>query len=139
MDALDVFLADAQKKGLDVIVLAQIPMIKSNPVRLQRFDALNLPTKTSLDQGWRSSNQVIRKVTENYSNTTFIDFSDASFFDKAPFYKNELIYQDTHHLNEVGSKKYGNFVSNYLLNLSKDNQIEEKSKFHNFLFVTDSS
>ncbi|HGS4445499.1 TPA: acyltransferase family protein [Vibrio cholerae] len=127
MDALDVFLAETQKSDVDVIILAQIPMIKSNPVRLHRFDSLNLPTRTSLDEGWINSNQKVRGAVEGYPNTIFVDFSDSPFFDKVPFYKNELIYQDASHLNEVGSVNYANFVSSKLLSLLHRQSVINKS------------
>ena len=132
MNAFDAFVVGAQKRGQDVFVLAQIPMIKSNPVRLQRFNDLNLPAKVSLGNDWRDSNELILKITEKYSNASFIDFSGEPFFERVPFYKKILIYQDSHHLNEVGSKKYGQFVGNHLLDLMDARFTEENTNFQSF-------
>jgi hypothetical protein len=117
MDSLDLFLGSTIYKDIDVIVIAQIPMFKSNPLRLQRFNYLNLPTKPSLDENWRDSNQLVQQITENYPNVTFVDFSNIALFDKAPFYDKELIYRDTHHLNEVGAIKYGQSIRSEIIRL----------------------
>jgi len=121
LDVFDNFLDDAQTKNLSIFVIAQIPMLTSNPVRLHRFNELNLPTRTSLNISWKGSNEIIRKITKKYSRVTFIDFSDSAFFQHVPFHKNKLIYQDTHHLNEFGSKKYGQFIGRKFINLINAN------------------
>lgn len=117
LDAFEQFLARAELGGIDIIILAQIPMIKSNPLRLQRFHALNLPTQATLNDSWRGSNQRIKQVAESYSNTTFLDYSNTSFFERTPFYEKELIYHDTHHLNEVGAINYGHFIRDEMIEL----------------------
>lgn len=122
MNALALFLAEAQMKDINVIILAQIPMIELNPIRIHRFESLGLPNAASLAKGWQNSNKLIKNLSERYPNTNFIDFSETEFFERAPFYENELIYSDTHHLNEIGSRAYGAFSRNVLLNLLTDNR-----------------
>ncbi|HGH6056884.1 TPA: SGNH hydrolase domain-containing protein, partial [Vibrio mimicus] len=66
LDALNLFLADTQKKGTNVIVLSQIPMLRSNPVRLQRFNSLNLPTQVYLDESSIKANNIVLQIAEKY-------------------------------------------------------------------------
>ncbi|NRF63612.1 acyltransferase family protein [Vibrio coralliilyticus] len=124
IEALNLFLADTREKGTNVIILSQTPMLKSNPVRLQRFIALSLPTQVHLDESSMNANDIILKISEQYENVTFVDFSETSFFKTVPFYDNGLIYLDNSHLNEVGSKQYGQFVGNRLMSFIKTDLAE---------------
>ncbi|WP_196588003.1 acyltransferase family protein [Aliivibrio fischeri] len=114
MDALDSFLVDLDEKGMNVFVLSQIPMLKSNPIRLQRFNDLQLQTNTVLDKAWEESNNTIKEIVKNHKNAIFFDVSSFSIFRTVPFFNSTLIYMDNSHLNEVGSELYGEYLGKQL-------------------------
>lgn len=57
--------------------------------------------------GWEQSNARIRDLADRHANTSYLDLAGSELFSSAPFYNETLIYFDSHHLNEVGSMRYG--------------------------------
>lgn len=107
LKALESFFSLAEEQSINVIVLSQIPMLDSNPMRIQRFSDLNLDVHVVKSEKWKGSNNKIKDMTELYTNSYFYDVSDGGLFNKAPFYNDTLIYMDESHLNEFGSRFYG--------------------------------
>lgn len=110
MAAFDEFLSSANAQGKNVLVMAQIPMFASNLLRVQRFGSLGLPVTVESNNEWQQANAKIAKITDKYPSVSFVDFSSSAFFSSAPFRNDILLYQDNHHLNEVGARHYGKFV-----------------------------
>ncbi|MDM3888184.1 acyltransferase family protein [Pseudomonas sp. BCRC 81390] len=113
--ALRAFLSDAATAHKQVVVLGQVPMFRSDVQRVRRFRELGLPASLSLNGEWRLANQQVAAVTAGVIGVHYVDFSGSSFFADAPYENGELIYQDNHHLNEIGSRRYGHFAGKQLL------------------------
>ncbi len=111
MKAFRSFLADADAHGKNVIVLAQIPMLSSNVLRLRRFEKLEIGHQVALDPEWLQANSAVKKIVSEYDSARFIDFSGHELFANAPFFGGRLIYHDNHHLNEIGADEYGKIAA----------------------------
>jgi peptidoglycan/LPS O-acetylase OafA/YrhL len=112
LQALDRFLDDAAKRNQSVVVLAQVPMLESNVVRRFRFEQLGLPqSRVERHPEWRAANQRIRDLVARHPLATFFDATEDPLFRDAPFEDGVLLYHDSHHLNEVGSRRYAEVAS----------------------------
>lgn len=107
MEQLDSFLSAAASRSQQVLVLAQVPMLSSNPQRIYRVNSIGLGLAASMNNEWVAANLKVKDLVSRHKNATFLDLSGSSFFAEAPLQDHTLIYQDTHHLNEVGSQRYG--------------------------------
>ncbi|MDD2101077.1 acyltransferase family protein [Pseudomonas putida] len=107
MQKLDDFLEEASSRNQEVLVLAQVPMLSTNPQRIYRANSLGFHFTASLNDQWTSANAEVKKLVSKHKNAHFLDLSSNDFFANVPIENNTLIYQDTHHLNEVGSTRYG--------------------------------
>ena len=105
------FLADADVHGKSVIVLAQIPMLTSNVLRLRRFEKLGISNQVSLHPEWFQANSAVRNIVSEYGSARFVDFSGYELFAHAPFLGERLIYHDNHHLNEIGADEYAKIAA----------------------------
>ncbi|MBU0665008.1 MAG: acyltransferase [Proteobacteria bacterium] len=117
MSALTEFLEVRASKNQKILLLAQIPRFKKNPLRAQRFDSLNIPTSLPRDESYLTANLEIKQLADKYQYVQYIDLTRLPIFDAAPLYEGVLIYHDEHHLNEIGSKIYGKHASSYLRDL----------------------
>jgi hypothetical protein len=86
--------------------------MKSNPQRVAHVSHLGLRVPTQMDTDWYEANLMMRKMIAQYPNVKFLDLSKDDFFDDLPFNRGDLIYHDEHHLNEIGSKRYGEVLIN---------------------------
>ncbi|MEG0858382.1 MAG: acyltransferase family protein [Pseudomonas sp.] len=111
MNSLDAFLSDAAKRNQQVLVLAQVPMLSSSPQRIYRANSIGFHLSASLDLESVEANLRVKHLVLKHENSNFLDLSGNSFFADAPFQNHTLIYQDTHHLNEVGSQRYGEIAA----------------------------
>ena len=112
LQALDRFIDEAAKRNQRVIVLAQLPMLESNVLRQFRFEHLGLPhSRVETHPEWRAANQRIRELVARHPLATFLDTAEDPLFANAPFENGVLLYYDSHHLNEVGSRRYGEVAS----------------------------
>lgn len=118
--ALDDFLRATAERHQPVILLAQIPMLENNVQRMIRFEALGGTRVARLEKTWANANAQIEAMVLKYPNARFLDFSSISLFKKPPFWNDRIIYQDNHHLNEIGSKAYGQLASSQLGSVLKD-------------------
>ncbi|HFN4048006.1 TPA: acyltransferase family protein [Pseudomonas aeruginosa] len=119
--AMRAFLVDTSYAGKQVVLLGQIPMFESNVQRVRRFRELGLSAPL-VSSSWQGANQLLRALAEGIPNVRFMDFSTSAFFADAPYQDGELIYQDSHHLNEVGARRYGYFASRQLQRLFEQPQ-----------------
>ena len=114
--AFRAFLVDADAHGKSVIVLAQIPMLSSNVLRLRRFEKLGIRHQISLHPEWLQANSAVRKIVSEYGSARFVDLSGYELFANAPFLGGRLIYHDSHHLNEIGADEYGKIAARSFAN-----------------------
>ncbi|UCR84376.1 acyltransferase family protein [Pseudomonas chlororaphis] len=107
MEQLDKFLSKAADRNQQVLVLAQVPMLSSNPQRVYRANSIGFNLPASMNSEWAAANSKVKDLVSRHKNATFLDLSSTPFFAEVPIQNHTLIYQDTHHLNEVGSQRYG--------------------------------
>lgn len=114
LEALDAFISAAETRKQRVMVLAQVPMLASNVQRKLRFEELGLPlSAAAMNAEWESANSTIQRLVERHPNATFLELSHDFLFSTPPFNSGVLIYHDNHHLNEIGSRRYGEVASPY--------------------------
>jgi hypothetical protein len=104
--SLEAFLLRQTQAGKRVLILAQIPMFNSNVHRLARFESIGIPAYQSMNADWMEANKRIADVARRVLNVTFLDLSSDSFFATIPFENGTLIYMDSDHLNEAGTRRY---------------------------------
>jgi hypothetical protein len=109
--AFRAFLAGADARGQNVIVLAQIPMLSSNALRLRRFEKLGIGHQVFLRPEWLQANSAVRQIVSEYGSARFVDFSGYELFAHAPFFGGRLMYYDNHHLNEIGADEYAKIAA----------------------------
>lgn len=114
MAQLDQFLSAAAGRHQQVLVLAQVPMLTSNPQRIYRVNSIGLDLTAALNTEWSAANSKVKDLVDRHKNAAFLDLSTDPFFAHVPVQDNTLIYQDTHHLNEVGSQRYGTVAVPYV-------------------------
>ena len=117
MSAFTQFLEERVRNNQRVVVLSQVPRFETNPLRAQRFDFLRLPVSLPRDDLYLTANLKIKAVADTYQHVEYMDLTKLPLFDAAPMYKGQLIYHDEHHLNEIGSKIYGQQAALYLRDL----------------------
>ncbi|AGA72297.1 MULTISPECIES: acyltransferase family protein [Pseudomonas] len=120
--ALQAFLDDATTAHKQVVILGQVPMFRSDVQRVRRFRELGLPATLAFNDEWRVANQQVEMLAAGRAGVHFVDFSNSGFFADAPYEHGELIYQDTHHLNEIGARRYGHFAGGQLQRLFDQTQ-----------------
>lgn len=126
--ALKAFLDNLEQSGKQVIVMAQVPMFSSNVQRVRRFQDIGLPASLTLGDDWRITNRQVEAVAARYRSVHYVDFSGSTFFAHAPYEQGDLIYLDNQHLNEVGSRRYGQFAGAKLQSLFESTQSEVSLK-----------
>ena len=109
--ALNEFLSKTQSAGKRVTLLWQIPMLSSDVQRLRRFEALSLGRGIRIHEEWAGANKIVSEIGGQYANVRFIEFSGKGMFTTPPFYREELMYHDSHHLNEVGAVIYADMAA----------------------------
>lgn len=122
IEAFQAFLKGAAAAHKQVVVMGQVPTFRSDVQRVLRFRALGLPAALSLSGEWKLANEQVATLVAHISGVHYVDFSSSSFFLDAPYEHGELIYQDSHHLNELGSRRYGHFAGRQLQQLFEPTQ-----------------
>lgn len=115
--ALRVFLDNAEAAGKEIIVLAQVPMFQSDVQRVRRFRYIGLPASYVLGEDWKSANHQVEVIASGYKHVHYVDFASSKFFADVPYQQGDLIYLDSHHLNEIGARRYGHFAGAQLQNI----------------------
>lgn len=108
-------LEKAEARNQRVVVIAQPPSFKSDPVRAHRLSRLGLSSPV-VEQAtsWEEANRTMAAFLEKYPAARFVDFSHSDFFRDAPFHDGVLIYSDTAHFNGSGSYRFGDYVKDKL-------------------------
>ena len=97
----------SRESGAIHILLAQVPMLQTDAQRAYRFKELGFKSSVQMNKDWEAANQKIELLVAKHSNAIFLNFSKLPLFRSPPFSDGTLIYRDNHHLNEVGSRRYG--------------------------------
>jgi hypothetical protein len=63
-----------------------------------------------LDEDWKIANHKIANEVKRYSNVRWFDPGESALFVTPPFDGDVFFYHDYHHLNELGSIKYGDLL-----------------------------
>lgn len=111
LEALQGFLEKTAHRQQTVIVLAQVPMLRGNPVRSVRFHQLGLPSRIASSAEADEANTVIRQLAARFPHVRFLDYGGSDLFAAKPFHEGQLIYMDHHHLNEAGAAAYGSLLA----------------------------
>ncbi|WP_421844361.1 acyltransferase family protein [Marinobacter algicola] len=99
----------------EVYVLSQVPELVLDVTRVRRFKSLGLSSENRKNPIYESGNREIENLVSSHENATFLDLSDDIIFQDAPFFKNDLLYRDKHHLNEVGAIIYAKRVGDKII------------------------
>ena len=86
-------------------------MLSSDVQRLRRFEAFGLRSGIRIHEEWAGANKIVSEIGGQYANVRFIEFSGKGMFTTPPFYREELMYHDSHHLNEVGAVIYADMAA----------------------------
>lgn len=108
-------LSASQAAGIPVKVLWQVPMLTSNVQRHRRFEHLGFKSEIKLDSQWMAANKHIAEIVADYHNAQFLQLDQSELFSEAPYFGEELLYSDSHHLNEVGAKVYADHVAAWFM------------------------
>lgn len=127
MTCLDAFLSASAGRKQKVLVLAQVPMLENNPQRAYRLSHLGIVIGGAKNPASHTANTKIKELVSRHSNAVFFDFSKEAFFAEAPIYNGVLMYQDTHHLNESGSIRYGEIAAPFLKEFIGEVYIKQES------------
>lgn len=90
----------------DIYIIGQEPLLENHPLRNLRFSYLGLPSFMKKDSKYISANHYLVEELSAFHRAHYIDLSKLPLFSDVPFHKNEMIYLDSHHLNEYGVKLY---------------------------------
>lgn len=124
--AFRAFLQTCSEKGQHVVLFSDIPRFKKDPVRAHRFETLHIPSSLPLDQRFFKANETLQQIADQYEHVQYVDLTNIDVFKDAPFYNNTLIYHDEHHLNEIGSRVYGEYAARVLGGaINRDLRIKE--------------
>ncbi|MDO6564000.1 acyltransferase family protein [Amphritea sp. 1_MG-2023] len=104
--ALDIFLEEINKGGT-IYILSQESLLNYHPQRSRKFEYLGVDASIGLDKRRLSTNDLLRdlSVSEN-KKIKFIELDEINLFKRTPYWNGELIFYDTHHINEVGAKEH---------------------------------
>ncbi|MFM5287229.1 acyltransferase family protein [Aeromonas veronii] len=102
--SLETFISNNQQKKF--LLLSQIPKLKNEPERVKRFQNIGLANRSELDQEYIIGNKRQEKLAGDFSNVIFIKLHELPMFNSVPMYEGNVIYMDSHHLNEFGVKLY---------------------------------
>lgn len=117
LQALADFVKTLASQGKRVIVLGQVPMFEVNVQRMQRFSVLGMHMAPEFNAAWKAGNSKVAERLSGIDNVYFLDLSPLPFFQHAPYEDGMLIYQDNHHLNERGARRYGEAAAPVLAKL----------------------
>ncbi len=112
--ALHAFLTGHNNKNF--LLLADIPHFENyNAARFHRLLMLGLGSSIPMLSGdVRIFNRELDKIARKYINVEYLNLTGNVMFDEIPIYKGRLLYHDSHHFNEVGSKLYANQIKGIL-------------------------
>lgn len=88
------------------LLLSQIPKLKKEPERVRRFNYIGLGNRQELDKEYITGNRQQAHLASELNNASFIKLDTLNIFNTVPVYNEDIIYLDSHHLNELGSHIY---------------------------------
>ncbi|MBE0440431.1 MAG: acyltransferase [Gammaproteobacteria bacterium] len=100
-----------RKPEQTLLVVSQVPKFKFNLQRVARFKNMGFPAQVEINNEYIEANMRLEKLIPNNKNIKLLRFNDFELFNYAPFMqgvtgKQEMIYFDDHHLNQVGANYY---------------------------------
>lgn len=104
--ALQEFLNGLNQNKVPTMVLGQVPELDRNPQRLFRFSYLGWSQSANTIALWDYYNKEVELIADAYENVSFFNPSEMPLFHDAPFFDGQMVYYDSHHLNEVGANLY---------------------------------
>ena len=107
MDEFDRFLLMTDSRKKSVLILAQVPMLTRDVLRVHRLKQLGISGDIAKRPGWDTGNKKMAQLVARHPGAKFLDLSHIDLFASAPFYNGELLYLDSNHLNELGSLRFG--------------------------------
>jgi hypothetical protein len=102
-------------------VLSQVPMYNTNPMRIQRFNALGLISEGHRDEEYKLANMAIKKITESNIRTTYLALDKIDLFKLDSEININILFYDESHMNEVGVKIYADKVKEEIKVMIKEN------------------
>lgn len=106
VNALKSFFEGLDKRIHKIFIMPQIKQLDGNPLRIYRFWHIGLPIKIRNSLNAEKANEVLQDIIKPFIYVNILNLNSKDLFVNVPFYKNELIYYDNHHLNEVGTRYY---------------------------------
>lgn len=101
------FLAKQSSANKKIYLMEQVPLLNRHLLRAMRFRTFHSYTGAAMNPAYKEANKKIEQYKQQFPTVTTLNFESTGVFEHAPFYGNELLYMDGHHLNEVGAKRYG--------------------------------
>ena len=98
------------KAPAKIFVFPQIPELSLSANKSQRFKEMGLESRVEVKLDYRVANETLKRLTEKYRSSTYLELETDNFFDSAPYYRGVLIYTDTHHLNQIGAVSYAELI-----------------------------
>lgn len=98
--------------GSKIYVLSQVPELMLNVDRARRYRNFGLSSENRINPIYKFGNREVEKIVSSHKNAKFFNINDDDVFDNAPFYQNDLLYLDKHHLNEAGVILHANSAEN---------------------------
>lgn len=114
--SLKIFIQKNQSKK--IFLLSQIPKLAKEPDRIKRFQNVGLENTQALDLGYIAGNLKQKNLANEFSNVTFIKLDEVPLFGSAPVFNRKIMYLDSHHLNEIGSRKYAKHAAKVIKEIS---------------------
>lgn len=114
--SLKTFIQSNQSKN--IFLLSQIPKLAKEPDRIKRFQSVGLDNTQVLDLGYIAGNLKQKNLANEFSNVTFIKLDKVPLFRSAPVFNRKIVYLDSHHLNEIGSRKYAKHAAKVIKEIS---------------------
>jgi peptidoglycan/LPS O-acetylase OafA/YrhL len=88
------------------LLLSQIPKLKKEPERVKRFNYIWLGNRQELDKEYITGNRLQEHLASELYNASFIKLDTLTIFHTVPVYNGDVVYIDSHHLNELGAHIY---------------------------------
>ncbi|MEV3814341.1 hypothetical protein [Aeromonas allosaccharophila] len=99
-------------------LISQEPLLNQNPQRNLKFISLGLNKNNEVNYDCLRANKYLKNLSMKYGHVKYLDLSSLAVFDKVPFYKNQVLYYDEPHLNEVGVLEYAKHAFSIFKNLT---------------------
>jgi hypothetical protein len=78
-----------------------------HPQRSRRLEYLGVDASIGLDKRYLSANNLLRDLSASENKKIkFIELDEINLFKRTPYWNGELMFYDTHHINEVSAKEY---------------------------------